>query len=80
MDPFVPVGPVRFTAVANIDLLIIPPELKATERFILVALYSKNIAKIKKLFYLCLVFYTDLFHCQILHEKSSAFQNPRGQK
>jgi hypothetical protein len=74
MNPFVPVGPVRFTAVANIDLLIIPPELKAAERSISVILYSKNITEIKKLFYLCLVFYTDLFHFQILHEKLSAFQ------
>jgi hypothetical protein len=64
---------VRFTAVADIELLIVPPELKAAEGSISVILYSKHIAVIKKLFYLGLVFYTDFFHLEILHEKLSAF-------
>jgi hypothetical protein len=44
---FPPVGPVRFTAVANIEMLIIPPELKTAEGSISVVLYSKNIAVVK---------------------------------
>jgi hypothetical protein len=74
LNPFSPIGPVRFTAVANIELLIIPPELKATEGSIPVVLYSENAAVIKELFYLGFVFDTDFFHLWILHEKLPAFQ------
>ena len=74
MNPFSPVGPVRFTTVANIESLIIPPELEAAEGPISVVLYSENAAVIKELFYLSLVFDTDLLHLWILHEKLSVFQ------
>jgi len=47
LNPFSSIGPVRFTAVANIELLVIPPELKAAEGSITVVLYSKNIAVVK---------------------------------
>ena len=78
------IGPVRFAAVTHIELLVIPPELKAVERSKLIAPQPDNVAGIEKLFDLGLVFYTDLLHCSVLREKSSevaanvlAFTNER---
>jgi hypothetical protein len=63
------IGPVRFASIAYIVLLVVPPQLKATEGPILISPQPENIAVIEQLLYLSSVFYTDLFHCSILHEK-----------
>jgi hypothetical protein len=65
-------APVRSATVAHIELLVVPPELEAAERSILIAPQGENAAGIEQLFYLGLVFYNDLFHCAVLPEKLSA--------
>jgi len=66
------IGPVRFAAVAHTMPPVVPPELKSVERSELIAPQSENSAGIEQPFDLGLAFYTDLFHCSILPEKSSA--------
>ena len=66
------IGPVRSAAVAEIELSVIPPELKAAEGSKLIVPEPENIAGIEQLFYLRFVFYTDFLHCSVLPEKVPA--------
>ena len=68
------IDPVRFAAVADIELFVIPPELKISECSELIPLQPENIAGIEQLFYLPFVFDTDLSHCYVLPEKFQRLQ------
>ena len=68
------IGPVRSTAVAEIELFVIPPELKTAEGSKLIVPQPENIAGIEQLSYLRFVFYTDFLHCSVLPDKSQRLQ------
>jgi hypothetical protein len=72
------IDPVRFAAVADIELFVVPPELKTSERSKLIPPQSENIAGIEQLFDLGFVFDTYLSHCNVLpeHFVSSRSQHP----
>ena len=57
------IGPVRFAAVAEIELLVVPPELKAAKGPKLIAPEPENTAGIEQLSYLPSVFDINLSHC-----------------
>jgi hypothetical protein len=62
LNSFSNVDPVIPTATANVEFLIIPPELKTAEGSILVVPDPNNTAGIKQLFYLGSVFDIDFSH------------------
>ncbi len=72
------IGPVRSAAVAEIELFVIPPELKAAKGPKLIAPEPENTAGIEQLSYLPSVFDVDLSHCYVLPENvvSGCSQRP----
>jgi hypothetical protein len=72
LDLLSDVGPMGLAAVAEIELFVVPPELKAAEGPELIAPEPENVACIEQLFYLLSVFDSDLFHCSVLPENLSA--------
>ena len=62
------IDPARFAAVADIELFVVPPELKTSERSELIAPEPENIAGIEQLLDLGFVFDIYLSHCSVLPE------------